>query len=186
MIFIIDFGSSKTPLIKECVEQCEFNATVVKWDKCSEEAFVSARALILSGAPALLTKVDTSTYTTKFSFLHTLNIPILGICFGHQLIGLLNGATVFLGNENREKVNLTVIKNDFIFTDIETLRFQEDHTEGITLPTNFDLLASSSDYPVEAMKHKEKNMYGVQFHPEASGNNGMKLLHNFLQLSALK
>jgi GMP synthase (glutamine-hydrolysing) len=64
----------------------------------------------------------------------------------------------------------------------DLFRADEDHCEGITLPDQFILLARSRSYDVEAMKHREKDIYGVQFHPETSNEPGRKIAHNFLKL----
>jgi len=107
----------------------------------------------------------------------------LGICFGHQLIGLLHGANVFMGEPVRTVVSMDILVQNSLFAGLpERPLFAEDHTEGITLPAEFFHLAQSGKYKVEAMKHQSKNSYGVQFHPEVSGENGKTLLFNFLQL----
>ncbi|MFN7013452.1 MAG: glutamine amidotransferase-related protein, partial [Bacteroidia bacterium] len=58
----------------------------------------------------------------------------------------------------------------------------QDHTEGINLPEEFVLLAKSEHYPNEAMQHKTKNIYGVQFHPETSSNLAKHIITNFLSI----
>jgi GMP synthase-like glutamine amidotransferase len=56
----------------------------------------------------------------------------------------------------------------------------QDHTEGISLPSSFIHLAWSKDYAVEGMRHPHLPLWGVQFHPEVSDENGKKLIANFL------
>ncbi len=179
MIYIIDFGSSKVPEIAREIRELEYKATICKWNDNID--LTNVKGVVLSGAPILLTKTDPAIYLEKFSFLKTTTIPILGICFGHQLVGMLFGAKVYLGEENREQKEISLINESILFNELDNpCIFKEDHTEGIELPENFICLAQSDDYPVEAMEHESKKIYGVQFHPEVSGENGKRLLKNFL------
>lgn len=179
MVAIIDFGSKKTPEIESLIKGLGYSCSV--FANHQEIEFSSCKAIVLSGSPVLWTETDVSVYLKKFSWLKTIEIPVLGICFGHQLIGLLFGANVFKGIENRAETTITIFEKDPLFEGVDFhSTFMEDHTEGITLPSDFFLLATSSDYEVEAMRHKQKKIYGVQFHPEISGDNGKKIIQNFL------
>ncbi|HXX73366.1 MAG TPA: gamma-glutamyl-gamma-aminobutyrate hydrolase family protein [Candidatus Acidoferrales bacterium] len=139
--------------------------------------------VIISGSPILLTEQPYQKYLESLRFARTTKRPILGICFGHQIIGLLHGATVFRGVECRANHTVEVIQRDTLFDGLESnLCLREDHCEGITLPAQFLHLAKSESYAVEAMKHRDKDLYGVQFHPEASGEAGQRIMRNFLRL----
>lgn len=180
MICIVNFGSSKTEQIAACISKLGYAAVIVDGANPEQIKVANASGIILSGAPVLLTASDPALYTTPYQFLKTAGIPVLGICFGHQLLGVLFGATIYKGAEVREETELTVFDTTSLFKDLGTAtRMQEDHTEGITLPEGFVKLASSAAYEVEAMQHNEHQLYGVQFHPEASGSNGLAVLHNF-------
>ena len=79
------------------------------------------------------------------------------------------------------------LAKDDLFQDIENHSlFQEEHSESITLPEEFLLLAKSKTCDNEVMKHKTKSIYGTQFHPEVSDNNGKILFRNFLKLCSDK
>ena len=178
MIYIIDFGSSKAPQIAAVISSLGYTYKVFKWNENID--FKNASGFILSGAPVLFTETDSSPYLQAYSFLKKIERPVLGICFGHQLLGVLYGAKVFKGKAIRTPVEISLLKEDKLFEGFsKSIVFEEDHTEGIDLPVDFIRLAASADYKVEAMKHPEKKIYGVQFHPEVSGEKGKQLLNNF-------
>jgi GMP synthase (glutamine-hydrolysing) len=186
MIGIIDFGSKKTANIADVLNKLGSENKILPWHECDESKLKSLHAIILSGAPVLLTEIDYQPYLDQFGFLKRSSIPVLGICFGHQLIGLLFGSQVFKGKEIRELTEIEVLKENDLFKGIPVkAMMMEDHTEGITLPANFNCFAKSDSYAVEVMIHISQPIYGVQFHPEVSGLNGEKLLMNFLASSSL-
>jgi len=166
------------------VEGLGYKCCTIPWQEPHLIDFKNAKAFILSGAPVLLTETSSEPYLEKYRFITTIGSPVLGICFGHQLIGLLYGAKIFKGNAVRIPVPISIITQNSLFNRLqEPPVFTEDHTEGINLPKGFIHLARSEKYEVEAMKHPSENIYGVQFHPEVSGINGITLLENFLMLT---
>ena len=184
MIGIVNFGSSKTPQIADRLLSIGYPNEIIDWQKSEAINWNIFSGIILSGAPVLLSQTDFSKYTERFTFFKSSTIPVLGICFGHQLLGLLFGAEVFKGEEIRTDTEISVLKESKLFKGFgDTVIMMEDHTEGITLPPTFIKLASSGKYEVEAMQHSTLNLFGVQFHPEVSGENGRKLLHNFCKLT---
>lgn len=183
MVCIVDFGSSKTDRIAACVETLGYACITVEGSRPDTAAFQHAAGIILSGAPVLLTETDPAVYTKPYAFLKTLSIPVLGICFGHQLLGLLYGAAVYRGEEVRRETTIRVHDRSFLFKGFDKeVRMTEDHTEGITLPDDFICTAGSAHYATEAMRHTQRALYGVQFHPEVSGENGMLVFGNFCNL----
>jgi GMP synthase (glutamine-hydrolysing) len=181
MIRIIQFGSSKTPAIAEMVTACGFENEIVAWETASKEDLQKSSGIIFSGSPTFFTEVDHSPYFDHYDFVKEGTIPTLGICFGHQLMGLLHGSTIFRGEAIRETITISVVKEDKLFAGLgHETEMREDHTEGISLPPGFVHLARSSSYIVEGMRHPFLPLWGVQFHPEVSGENGKKLIANFL------
>lgn len=184
LITIVNFGSSKTPLIAEMVSACGAENEIVKWKDCVEQDFAKSAGIIFSGSPTMFTEADHAPYIEKFSFIKSGQLPTLGICFGHQLMGILYGAGIFHGIEVRSRIKINVVKEDILFEGLTPqTEMNEDHTEGITLPPGFIHLATSSTYTIEGMRHPEYPLWGVQFHPEVSGETGTKLIGNFLKVA---
>ena len=98
-------------------------------------------------------------------------------------MGLLHGARISKMREDRQMQEIEIIKDDPLFERLpDVFEMQEDHCEHISVPQGFNLLACSDACINEAMKHRDKPHYGVQFHPEVSGNYGHVLLANFANI----
>ena len=182
MILIIDFGSTKTTWIEKSIFQSMPCKTIAYFD-FDEKSIQDYDAVIFSGAPILLTEIDQEPYLKTFEWVRTFEKPILGICFGHQLLGLLHGASVSMQREDRDWQWIEAIAHSPIFDDLDNpVAMQEDHCESISVPPGFELSATSDTTVNEAMHHKNKPFFGVQFHPEISGPQGERLLLNFCRI----
>jgi GMP synthase (glutamine-hydrolysing) len=181
MITVINFGSTKTPQIISIVREFGFEAEEKNWREFSAADYGKQDKIIFSGSPTFLTEVDHSPYTEQYACIKEGKVPVLGICFGHQVLGILHGATIFRGEAVRARIHIHVVKQDQLFAGLnDVTEMNEDHTEGITLPAGFTHLAYSDMYAIEAMRHPILPLWGTQFHPEVSGENGKRLLRNFL------
>jgi len=118
------------------------------------------------------------------------NIPILGICAGHQYMARFFGGKV-KPSEIPEfgKVELTLLKEDVLFNGLakKSIAWASHNDEVEKIPDCFDNLASSKDCRVQAMKHKEKTLYGLQFHPEVEHTEyGELIFKNFIEICEKK
>jgi GMP synthase-like glutamine amidotransferase len=153
------------------------------WNNIDHATLKEAKGIVLSGSPAYLTEIDHTPFHEHCAFLKETTVPVLGICFGHQVIGILHGATIYRGLEVRGHNTIKLLGADPLFKGLgKEINMTEDHTEGITLPEGFTHLASSASYPNEGMKHKTKPIWSIQFHPEVSGEDGLLVFQNFCEL----
>jgi GMP synthase (glutamine-hydrolysing) len=182
MILIIDCGSQKTPFIEEAVDlQMDFE-TIGLWDVTKVQT-EGKLGVVISGAPILITEIDYTKHLEQLSFLKELEIPVLGICFGHQVLGLLHGALPSRQKEDRDWQTIESLEEHVLFDKLPTeFEMMEDHCESISVPKDFRLLAVSDACVNEAMCHTSKQLMGVQFHPEVSGNQGTLLIENFVNI----
>lgn len=182
MIVIIDCGSSKTPLIESVVYEYMDTRIVPLFD-FKRADHIDALGFIISGAPILITEVDTEPYLKQVDWLKNEEKPVLGICFGHQLLGLTYGALSNRQKEDRDWQTIEVIADCTLFNKLpQEIELMEDHCEAISIPRDFVHVAVSDATVNEAMMHKDKPLFGVQFHPEVSGNHGAIILENFVHI----
>ena len=181
-ILIVDCGSQKIHDLEEVVyEYTEY--TTLPFFEVNEKLLQEFNGVIISGSPILITEEDMSPYLEHGSWIKNTSIPILGICFGHQLIGLLYDATGSRMKACREFNEIEQFMDCPILDRLpDIFHMQEDHCESISIPSEFILVANSDECVNEVMMHESKPIFGVQFHPEVSGNQGHLLIENFIQL----
>lgn len=182
MILIINCGSNKVPFIEQVVDEFMDYKTVSLADFTSND-LEQIKGVIISGAPILVTEVDLTYYHQKFNWIKEFNLPLLGICFGHQMIGISHNALASKMRPDRDWQLVEVFEECPLFERLpREIEMMEDHCEAISIPENFKLVASSDACINEAMMHMNKPIYGVQFHPEVSGNHGRVLFDNFVRI----
>jgi GMP synthase (glutamine-hydrolysing) len=147
--------------------------------------------VIMTGSNFMLSKSDTKTvFQEEMDMIKKLDLPFLGICFGHQLIGAAYGVEIAdLGHSVRAIKEVKLLDEDPVFDGLPgTIRVSESHRQALTdLPRDFRHLAESSTSRIEAIAHKTRLIYGVQFHPERSDDknpHGRTIIQNFLKLVA--
>ncbi|MDC3117086.1 glutamine-hydrolyzing GMP synthase [Candidatus Pelagibacter sp.] len=186
-ILIVDFGSQFTQLIARRVRELGIFSEIISHKKIkSKDINYTAKGIILSGGPLNVYQIN------KYSFDKRIiqkGVPVLGICFGHQIISKLNGGKVRqskyrefgLANISK-KNNSLLIKN--LFKKKKSIKVWMSHADQVSkLPKNFKVIASSENSKFAVVENKLKNYYGVQFHPEVTHTeNGKKLISNFIFL----
>ncbi len=120
-------------------------------------------------------------------YLEKAKFPILGICAGHQFMGRFFGGEVKPSKiPEFGKIELALlIENDFLFENVakKSIVWESHNDEVTVLPKMFELLAESENCKIQAMKHKKKPFYGLQFHPEVEHTEyGEQIFKNFVKL----
>lgn len=181
-VVILDFGGQYKELIARRVRECGV-FSVIK--PCSitpaELAALSPIGIIFTGGPQSVYR-DSSPVCDSAIF--DMGIPILGICYGMQLLcHVLGGVVKNCPQSEYGTLDAAVSTASPLFEGLESKqRVLMSHTDRVeTLPAGFSSTAQTPLCPVAAFEHRERRMYGVQFHPEAENTkNGLKIIKNFL------
>ncbi|MDA9694459.1 glutamine-hydrolyzing GMP synthase [Candidatus Pelagibacter sp.] len=186
-ILIIDFGSQFTQLIARRIRESGVYSEIISHKKVKNKNIDnSIKGIILSGGPLNVYQIN------KYSFDKRIvenQIPVLGICFGHQILSKLNGGRVKqskyreFGLANIRKKRESILTKNF-FNKKNINKVWMSHADQVSkLPKNFNVIASSQNSKFAIIENKKKNFYGVQFHPEVTHTeNGKKLINNFIFL----
>jgi len=181
-VLVLDFGSQYTQLIARRVRECGVYSEIVPHTITPGDlAKDRPAALIFSGGPASVTAAESPTCDPH---LLRLGIPVLGICYGLQLMARLLGGSV-RGARQREYGHavIDVARQRDLFHGLgRTLRVWMSHGDQvIDPPKGFEVLARTRTAPVAAMGNPRKRLYGLQFHPEVVHTpKGGEILWNFL------
>lgn len=181
-IIIIDFGGQYNQLIARRVRElgryCEIYPYTITVDKIKA---LNPTGIILTGGPNSVYGENAPTLDTQ---IFDSGIPILGICYGAQLLALHFGGKVSKADIREYGVTeISLSKECVLFNNIEEKqKCLMSHTDFISeLPDNFKLVGKTKNCPTAAFENKEKRIYGVQFHPEVEHTTfGMKMLENYV------
>ncbi len=186
-VVIIDFGSQFTQLIARRIRELGVFSEIVSHKKIKTSGInQSVKGIILSGGPLNVYQINKYSFDKKIL---ELNIPILGICFGHQILSKLNGGRVRQSKHREFGLANIFKKRDSLLTKNfygikKTKEVWMSHADQVSkLPKNFQVIASSTNSKYAIVENKLKKYYGVQFHPEVTHTqNGKKLISNFVFL----
>lgn len=182
LVLVIDFGGQYNQLIarrvRECNVYCEVHPHNISIDKIKE---MNPKGIIFTGGPNSVYRED-SPLCDKAIF--ELGIPVLGICYGSQLMAhMLGGSVATAPVSEYGKTEVAVDSKSKLFNGVsDTTICWMSHTDYIErAPEDFKVVAHTPVCPVAAMECKEKNLYAVQFHPEVMHTQeGTKMLSNFV------
>ena len=182
MVIVLDFGGQYNQLIarrvRECNVYCEVHPYTMSIEKIRE---MNPKGIIFTGGPNSVYGEDSPTCSSE---IYGLGIPILGICYGSQLMAHMNGGKVTTAPVSEYgKTEVEVDNSSVLFEDVspKTICWMS-HTDYIEkAPENFRVTAHTPVCPVAAMENAEKKLYAVQFHPEVMHTQeGVKMLSNFV------
>ena len=182
-IIILDFGSQTTQLIGRRVRELNEYCEIVPYNKFPEQTD-NIKGVILSGSPYSV--YDPTAFKTDLSAIRG-KFPVLGICYGAQLMAYTSNGTVeSAGSREYGRANLSQINSDDeLMKDVRAgSQIWMSHGDSITkIPDNFIKIASTDDVELAAFKINGEKTWGVQFHPEVFHTlDGTLILENFLNI----
>ncbi len=181
-ILILDFGSQYTQVIARRIRDCQVYSEIVPFDTpAAEVARLKPNGLILSGGPA-------SVYDKGAPHLNpeifSLGIPVLGICYGMQLMAdHLGGEVEFSARREYGPGMLRITNSSQLFEGLgEQIDIWSSHGDKVTtLPAGFRTAARTENSDFAAIENPERKLYGLQFHPEVAHTpRGKEILQNFV------
>ncbi len=181
-VIVLDFGGQYNLLIARRVREANVYCEVLPYNTPVDMIMgKNPVGIILTGRPASVTNDDAPMCDTK---VFSIGVPVLGICYGMQLIGSVKGGSV-ASSVSREygRVDLEVVASSQLFKGIEknTTCWMSHTCHVDRMPLGFRVLARTPGCPAAAMGDRQKKLYGVQFHPEVMHTPGGKqILENFL------
>jgi GMP synthase (glutamine-hydrolysing) len=178
-VLILDFGSQYTQLIARKIRELNVYCEIHPFNYKEYKEF-GAKAIILSGGPSSVYDDGAPTISKD---IFDLNVPILGICYGMQLLTQLLGGSVQGGRKKEYGQHKMEVKiPSVLLEDIYDLTVLMSHGDCVSnLPEGFETVASSDNTPYCVAQNIEKKIYALQFHPEVAHTPcGIAILKNFL------
>ena len=179
-ILVVDFGSQYTQLIARRLRELKVYSEVCPWDELP--ALDEAQGFILSGGPETSNIKGNPTIDES---IFNLNKPILGICYGMQVLAFQEGGSV--ENEGKKEfgyAQVSLQNKSSLFSNLDKdLGVWMSHGDKVTsLPDGYETMAVSDNSPIAAFENKEKKYFGLQFHPEVTHTKkGLEIIDNFIK-----
>ena len=182
-VIVIDFGGQYNQLVARRVRECNVYCEIYSYRTDIEQIkAMNPKGIILTGGPNSCYEPDSPTYTKE---LFELGIPVLGLCYGAQLMMHVLGGKV-------EKAPVREYGKTEVFVDTTSPLFGDVSEKTICWMSHFDYIskvapgfsiaAHTADCPVAAAENREKKLFAIQFHPEVlHTQEGTKMLHNFVR-----
>jgi GMP synthase (glutamine-hydrolysing) len=185
-IIVLDYGGQYCHLIGRRIREQGVYSEIVPWEIKAEEIRLlskkmNVKGLILSGGPASVFDAEAPKLDANIL---NLGLPVLGLCYGHQLLAHIVGGKV--RPAERREYGATYVTIDRPVGVLKGLGKKErvwmSHSDAVfSVPEEYEVLAHSENCPVAAFRHREKPVYGLQWHPEVvHTENGVLMLRNFL------
>lgn len=182
LIVVLDFGGQYNQLIARRVRECNVYCEVKSYKTSIEEIkAMNPKGIIFTGGPNSVYLEDSPSISKE---IFELGVPVLGICYGCQLMAHLEGGKVSSASVSEYgKTETKFNTKSLLFKGLSDKgNTWMSHTDYISeLPDGFKSIAQTADCPVAAMENAEKDLYGIQYHPEVMHTeNGSEMLRNFL------
>ena len=181
-VIVLDFGGQYNQLIarrvRECNVYCEIYSYKTDIEKIKE---IQPKGIIFTGGPNSVYLPDSPTYSEE---IFQLGIPVLGICYGSQLMmHLLGGKVEKAPVREYGKIEVSVNQNSKLFQNVseKTICWMSHNDYISQVAPGFEVCAHTTDCPAAAVENAEKNLYATQFHPEVlHTQEGKTMLSNFV------
>lgn len=182
-ILVIDNGTSYLPQLKNLLSSASFQ--VIKHFEIDPINVENCDAVVLSGGRDFSVKGSENRLRKEIDLVKNSKKPIFGICFGFQVVAHTFGAKLEpMQNKVRGILDIQVIEPDEIFLNIPNFQVFGSHRWVVKEPTDDLVVLARSKDGIEAIKHKTRPIYAVQFHPEmfVEKTCGDEIFRNFLNL----
>lgn len=175
-------------LLEESLASNGVRAETLSWNECSGSKFKDYDGVMLSGSQAMASEERTlEMFSRELEAVKDNPMPLVGICFGHQLLSRAFGCNVVRAARPTARfVETEVLVDDTLLNGLRgKMAVYESHHEVVeTVPEGFRLLARSATSAIDVVKHRKLPLYGVQFHPERNSSlhpDGALVMANFIQ-----
>ena len=181
-IIILDYGSQYTQLIARKIRESNVHSIILPYD-CSPELIkkYSVKGIVLSGGPSSVYEDDSPCLQSD---IYDYNVPILGICYGFQLlVDNLEGIVKSSGKAEYGNANINLKNDSLLFDEInKKSTVWMSHGDKVTsIPDSWIVTSKSDNDIISSAENNQKKIYGVQFHPEVFHSiDGQKMINNFL------
>ncbi len=182
-VIVIDFGGQYNQLVARRVRECNVYCEIYSYKTdIGQIKAMAPRGIILTGGPNSCYEENAPTYAKE---LFELGIPVLGLCYGAQLMmHILGGRVEKAPVKEYGKTEVSVDSDSPLFADVsaKTICWMSHNDYISQTAPGFQVIAHTADCPVAAAEHTDKNLYAIQFHPEVLHTiEGTKMIHNFVR-----